>query len=130
MNKSMHEKSIFQSKWQMGQAAEEAAAHFLLQQGYEVIERNFRTRQGEIDIIAKDGAVLVFVEVRSGHGKALYQPEETVNHKKQAKLRHMAEVYLSRKNWGDISCRFDVAAVIIDPQGQVLSLELIKDAFY
>jgi len=125
----MNKHTELPNRKQKGQAAEEAAALFLLKQGYKIIQRNFRTRYGEIDIIAQEGEELVFVEVRSLSNSRLFGPADTLNHAKQVRLRRLARIYLSQNCCLDTVCRFDVVAVIIDRQGRVNSLELIKDAF-
>ena len=92
----------------IGAAYEEKAAAFLAEQGLEILDRNFRTREGEIDIVAREGAVLVIVEVKyrsSGrYGTAL----EAVTRSKQRQLRHMAGVYLSERMDRGCPVRFDV----------------------
>jgi len=117
------------SAQQRGQAAEEAAAHFLSEQGYAILNRNERTRLGEIDIIAQDGEILVFVEVRSRHQANLGHPQETINGLKKARLRRLAQQYLARRSNLEMLCRFDVVGVIIDLYGVVQSIELIQNAF-
>ncbi|WP_027389057.1 YraN family protein [Chrysiogenes arsenatis] len=92
-----------------GAQHEEEAARYLERRGYGIVERNFRSRRGEIDIIATEGSVLVFIEVRyraAGGIGAAY----TVNHQKQERLRRCAAAYLMRYPWsGDV--RFDVVAI-------------------
>ena len=94
-----------------GRAAEDLAARFLDAWGLRVVARNFRTRRGEIDLVARDGATLVFVEVRfrrsASHGGAA----ESITPAKQARLIAAAQVYLLRQR-GDPPCRFD--AILLD----------------
>jgi len=94
-----------------GRAAEDLAARFLDARGLRVVARNFRTRRGEIDLVARDGATLVFVEVRfrrsASHGGAA----ESITPAKQARLIAAAQVYLLRQR-GDPPCRFD--AILLD----------------
>lgn len=113
----------------LGKLGEEAATEYLLQQGYRIMERNFRCTLGELDIIAEDGDYLVFIEVRSRHGVSFGLPQETVNWAKQRKLKQLASFYLKIKNSWKRKCRFDVLGVIFDQQTKVKSIELIKDAF-
>jgi len=113
----------------LGKKAEDAAAEYIKEQGYRLRERNFRCPLGEIDIIAEDQGVLVFVEVRSRTKANFGLPEETVNWVKQQKLRRLAAAYLQRtREWGK-ECRFDVIGVLFGEQEQVERLELIKNAF-
>ncbi|MDD4665637.1 MAG: YraN family protein [Clostridia bacterium] len=113
----------------LGKKAEELAAAYLLEQGYRIIERNFRCSFGEMDIIAEDADVLVFVEVRSKQSSFFGLPQETVTWVKQQKLRRLAGYYLKIKTAGDKKCRFDVIGILFDQEKGIKSLELIKDAF-
>jgi putative endonuclease len=109
-----------------GQMAEAQALEFLCRQGLRLIERNYRSRHGEIDLIMEDGSVVVFVEVRlRGHsrfGGAL----ESVDRRKQAKLLATAAYFLQQRRL-DRPTRFDVAA--LTPSAGGLKVEWIKDAF-
>jgi putative endonuclease len=113
----------------MGQVAEEAAVHYLKHQGYQILERNYRSPLGEIDIIAEDRDTLVFIEVRSRQGTRFGLPQETVNWAKQQKVKRMATHYLKAKNAWKKACRFDVVGILFNEEGEVKSLELIRDAF-
>ncbi len=113
----------------LGRKAEDAAAEYLKQQGYRLRERNFRCALGEIDIIAEDGDVLAFVEVRSRTSAFFGLPQETVNWNKQRKLRRLAAYYLAGKKEWQRKCRFDVIGVLFDQQQTIKTLELLKDAF-
>lgn len=105
-----------------GEEAEQQARDFLRQYGYEIIAERYRWRGGEIDLIARDGNFLVFIEVRSRSKELFGLPEETVNYKKQHKILLTAQHYLSRHPT-DLDIRFDVVAL---SGGQ---LRLYKDAF-
>jgi putative endonuclease len=101
--------------------------------GYELVTRNWRTRAGELDIIARDGAWLVFVEVRTRlcrPGAAvphLGQPEESVTQRKQARLAALVEAYLFAHPW-DGPWRIDVIALELRPNGAVGRLNHLRDA--
>jgi putative endonuclease len=95
-----------------GRVGEEIAADFLKRTGYEILEQNYFFNHGEIDIIAKEGNTLVFVEVKSRRSTAFGEPEESVTPKKQELLRRTAEGYVQQKNIGEIDCRFDVVSVM------------------
>lgn len=100
------------------------AAEFLKREGYEILETNYRCRQGEVDLIARDGDYLVFIEVkyRSGTGSGL--PEEAVDIRKQRQICRTAAAYLVKKRIYDVCpCRFDVVAI----QGE--SIRLYRNAF-
>ncbi len=106
-----------------GKAAEEKAASFLKSLGYQVIERNFRARFGEIDIIAKDGNTLVFVEVRSKSYSSFGTPEETVSKTKARKIVKTAEFYIQIKNPSFEDVRFDIISILHN------NISHIKNAF-
>ncbi len=90
-----------------GAGAEEAAAAFLARQGLDILERNYRCRLGEVDIVARDGEVLVFVEVRARSGLAFGGAAASVDARKQARLAAAARHYLARLG-AEPPCRFDV----------------------
>ncbi len=95
----------------LGERGENLAAKYLRNQGYKILERNFRTPIGEIDIIARDGKTLVFVEVKS----RVYDdptPEEQVNNAKQHQITKAAHMYLKRFGIPQPPARFDVVAVV------------------
>lgn len=115
-------------KRDIGLAAEEAAARHLKKLGYKIIERNFFSRFGEIDIIARDGEYTVFVEVRYRKSESYGSGAETVDAIKRGKIKKTAEVYLM-KNGGFFSpARFDVVS-ISGELGKNCAVEVIKDAF-
>jgi len=93
-----------------GDAAEDRAARFLERCGLRLVARNYRTRQGEIDLIAHDGAVLVFVEVRMRSAKRFGDGAETVDWRKQRRLVAAARHYLMRLG-REPACRFDVVSL-------------------
>lgn len=107
----------------LGQHYESTAEKLLRGLGYEVVERNFTCRGGEIDLVCRDGDVLVFVEVRGRSRVSHGLPEETVDGRKQRRLRRAAWVYLLRNGLGEPACRFDVIG--IDASGA----RLYRDAF-
>lgn len=103
---------------------ENLVAEYLKTQGYEILEKNYRCRIGEIDLIAKEGETLVFVEVKYRRNDKMGDPKEAVNRKKQKKISMIASYYLMREcSRMDISCRFDVAAVLGE------QIEVVKNAF-
>ena len=93
-----------------GTAAEDAAAHFLARQGLEVLARNYRTRMGEIDLVARDGATLVFVEVRMRSSDLYGGGAESIGARKQARIVAAARQYLSNLR-REPPCRFDVVTL-------------------
>lgn len=107
-----------------GARAENLACAHLESSGLKLITRNYRCPQGEIDLIMHDGEVLVFVEVRYRHSNAFGSPAETVDRRKQERLRTAASHYLVRHAI-DRACRFDVVAV----SGGEARIEWLRDAF-
>ena len=105
-----------------GDEAEARAAAYLESRGYRIVERNFRAKVGELDIVAQDGDTVVFVEVRSRSGTSFGLPQETVVASKRRKLIRAAQVYAQARGL-DCPLRFDVIAD--GPAG----LEHIEDAF-
>ena len=105
-------------KRQLGRLGEELAAAYLQQQGYVILARNWRCPVGEIDIVAREGEFLTFVEVRTRRGDRFGTPEESITPTKQAKLVELAQTYLQEARLPNQSWRIDVVAVEIDRQGK------------
>ncbi|HKM15460.1 MAG TPA: YraN family protein [Marinospirillum sp.] len=115
-------------KQRIGQAAEDAAAVLLQQQGLQLIERNFSCKMGEIDLILQDSAQLVFVEVRFRKNQLFGGAAASVNLAKQKKLQKTAYFYMNR--WQQLpACRFDVLAMTFDSNQQIICENWIKNAF-
>ena len=111
---------------QLGSVMEQAAASFLEKRGYRILEKNYRCRFGEIDLIAYDpaGSALCFIEVKYRSGSRYGDPSEAVTLKKQRTIRCCAKVYLAfHQEYAGCSVRFDVVS-ILGP-----SARIIKDAF-
>ena len=115
-------------KTQLGRKGEEAASSFLLGHGYRIIERNFRNRIGEIDIIAYDRDILVFIEVKTRRSEEYILALESVTQAKQAKIIQVASSYVKYKRLTDVQIRFDVMAVIGHMNG-IERIDLFKHAF-
>ena len=112
---------------EFGNKGEDLACKFLEKNGYKIIERNYRNRTGEIDIIARDKDDMVFIEIKTKLSKDFAQPELSVNPSKQKKIVKTALVYLMEKNINKTGCRFDVVG-ITGEKGNT-KIELIKNAF-
>ncbi|MCQ4087172.1 YraN family protein [Saccharibacillus sp. JS10] len=121
--------SVTFNRKEKGRAAEEAAANYVEQQGWTILERNWSCRSGELDLIAENGETIVIVEVRSRSGLGYGSPAESVDRRKIQKVRQTAEIYLQRVGKIDRRIRFDVIAVMLGRQLNVVSLEHIEDAF-
>ena len=111
---------------QLGRIAEDHAARYLRSKGYRVVERNYRTRRGEIDIIAEHRKTLVFVEVKSRTSTDDFDPRDSVTPGKQHHIMLAAAAYLRNR---DRTTRFDVVEVEITPEGRVQKIDVIEDAF-
>lgn len=113
----------------LGKAGEALACNYLKKCGYHILARNYRTKMGEIDIVARDGACLVFVEVKTRQSYAYGLPEESVNNKKMHKLTRLAQLYIRNKRLYDAEARFDIVSVLIPDRFGKKSIRLIKNAF-
>jgi putative endonuclease len=116
-----------------GASGEQAAAEMLAALGYEIVERNFRTRYGELDIVALDRGSLVFCEVRSRVGRdAIAWALQSIGPAKRLQLRKMAREWF-RLSKAEVprsrAIRFDAVAVALAPNGRVLAMEHVRDAF-
>jgi putative endonuclease len=110
----------------LGRTGEARAAKHLAEQGYTILERNYRLSQGELDLIALDGDTLVFVEVKTRRGNAYGAPELAVDQRKQERMVKAALGYLKHKKLHQMPCRFDVVAISGADGDRV---ELIRNAF-
>lgn len=112
------------NKRELGSEKEALAADYLIARGFRILERNFRCRIGEIDLIAEEGEYLVFIEVKYRKGRGAGLPEDAVTMKKQRTISRVAMYYLTtRKKRTDLPCRFDVVAI----DGEEIRLH--RDAF-
>jgi putative endonuclease len=110
----------------LGRSGEDRAARLLAGRGYRIVERNYRTKQGEIDLIALDGDTIVFAEVKTRTSDAYGAPELAVDPRKQARMVKAALSYLKRKKLHQTACRFDVVAISGPGEDRV---EVIRNAF-
>ena len=95
----------------LGKAGEDLAAETLTSRGYAILERRYRTRHGEIDIVAEDRGTIVFVEVRARATGEFGGAAETITREKQRRVVAMAVDYLARRRLTNRPCRFDVVAI-------------------
>ncbi|MCZ8512439.1 YraN family protein [Paenibacillus filicis] len=115
---------------QLGDLGEAAAEAHLRKAGFAILSRNWRCRTGEIDIIALDGEVLVFVEVRTRSGTTRFgTPLESVDARKMRQVIETAQVYMHTQRQQDRQVRFDVVSVETDANGVVLTIHHIRSAF-
>ncbi len=111
----------------LGRRGERAAEKHLRRIGYRIVARNFRAAGAEIDLVAVDGDILVFVEVKTRRSRAAGAPEEAVDERKQKRMRRAAEFFARRSRADDFTMRFDLVA--IDASGKRLEIELLRNAF-
>ena len=111
-----------------GQAGESAAEEYLRRKGYRILARNLRSSLGELDLVAEDGQVLVFVEVKARRTNAFGGAIHAVHHRKQEKLIQLAAQYLARHHIKDRLCRFDVV-LLQGLNAAAPQIEHIQNAF-
>lgn len=114
---------------ELGKLGECFADKYISQNGFLTLEKNYRTKLGEIDIIAKDGDYTVFIEVKTRKSIKFGYPREAVNYYKQMKIKNIANLYLAKNNKFNSHIRFDVIEIMLDKVNEVKSIILLKNAF-
>ncbi|HHW00039.1 MAG TPA: YraN family protein [Clostridiaceae bacterium] len=120
------------NKRAFGSSGEQRAIEYLKSSGYEIITVNYRYgRLGEIDIIARDGEYICFVEVKTRSSTAYGTPAEAVTRRKQDRIKKLAQIFISQNSLYDINMRFDIIEIFIskDINGSASYINLIKNAF-
>jgi len=112
----------------LGRTGERLAAEALMSKGYRILERNFRCRQGEIDLVAEDEQDLIFVEVKARRGVSFGLPEDALTMRKRRKLVEVASYYLDLHTCSDRSWRIDVVAVQFSSGGKLEEIRIYKHA--
>ena len=112
-----------QQKKHLGMQGEEIAAKYLQQKGLVILDRNFRCRLGEIDIITKHGDCLVFIEVKTRSSDRFGLGQESITREKICKLRRLAQTYLAKRSFSGMNVRFDVVAVNSAREAKVTHIE-------
>jgi putative endonuclease len=107
---------------------ERTAEKTLRAAGYAILERNFRSRSGEIDFVAEEDGVVCFIEVKGRSGVAFGLPAEAVTAEKRRRIFRAAESYLQKRRGESPVCRFDVVA-ILEKNGEEPRIEILRDAF-
>jgi len=110
-----------------GKTGEDLACRELERRGYAIVARRYRRRGGELDIIARDGATLVFVEVKARHGREFGEAAEAVTPFKRRRIAQLALDYIVRHHLTSCPCRFDVVSIHVDEGEPVV--EVIQGAF-
>ncbi len=116
---------------ELGQLGEQLAAEHLVRRGFEIVERNYRTRWGELDIVAFDGRTLAFCEVKTRRTAGGASPLEAVRPRKQSRVRKMAGSWLIERTERPRAdnLRFDAIGVTLDLAGRLVKLEHLEGAF-
>lgn len=117
------------SKQKIGSIGENIASNYLLKKGYKIIDRNYRFKRGEIDIIAKIENRYIFVEVKTRSRKDFGNPEDFVDKRKQKEIIKAAEAFLEEQ-FHDGEIRFDIISVEIQENGKPPTIYHIEDAFF
>ncbi len=118
------------AKLRVGAEGERAAKAFLLAAGYRILYENYSTPLGEIDLVAKEGDVVVFVEVKARTSREFGPPQSSVTLTKQRQIVKAAGLFLEREGLGEAACRFDVVAVTFAGRGvERPEIVLIREAF-
>lgn len=119
---------MLNSRQRLGRSGEEKVARYLQQKGYTILVKNYRCKAGEIDIIARDGAELVFIEVKTRSSLRFGFPAEAVTPRKRRQISRAAQWYLAEQQLFDVPARFDVIAVLGVDQKNV-TIDHIDNAF-
>jgi putative endonuclease len=119
--------AVSEQRRAVGKAGEEVAVQYLLQRGYHILQRNYRCRFGEIDLIAREGRTLAFIEVKTRRSQRFGPAASAVTFEKQRHLIKASQMYMTQMKKTHEPCRFDVVAIDMDAHG--LHIELIRDAF-
>lgn len=117
------------SRLGLGRRGEQLAAQYLEERGLVVVDRNVRTSQGELDIVAREGEELVFVEVKTRQGDDETAPDVAVTATKLERLERLAEAYLAERGLTEIAWRIDVIGIVVNRSGQVVRLDDLTGAF-
>lgn len=121
-------KSILTRKGDLGKKGERVAVKYLKKLGFEIIECGFKAMRGEIDVIARENDTIVFVEVKTRKTNEFGSPVEAVDFRKQAQIKKIASIYISKRYRKFIPCRFDVVGVFVREKGD-FEISHIRNAF-
>ena len=112
----------------LGEKGEAEACKYLKKKRYKILEKDFKCKLGEIDIIAKDGAILCFIEVKCRSSHSFGHPEEAITWEKKKRIKKAAEYYMLLHKITNVNCRYDVVAILETKEGK-RKINLIKNAF-
>ncbi|MFH1122318.1 MAG: YraN family protein [Pseudomonadota bacterium] len=112
---------------ELGRLGEDLALKKIKKMGYRCLVRNYRCTLGEVDLVARDGDTLVFIEIKTRRGKSLEYAKEAVSMKKRRQLSKVALSYMRDHDCADVKSRFDVVAISLE--GNRREIEVVKNAF-
>ncbi len=125
----MATKRTSRARKNLGESGERVAALLLEERGYRILARNFRTRTGELDLVAEDADGLAFVEVRTRRGETSGTPEESLTARKRARLVSLAFEFLqAHPSYADCAWRIDLVAIQLDRSNRLARMDVIKGA--
>jgi putative endonuclease len=113
----------------VGRRGEEAARVFLRRRGVRILAQNFACAAGEIDLVGREGDVLVFIEVKARTSAAFGPPHLAVHRRKQRQIVRAAQWYLAERRMPEVPCRFDVLALTFPEDGGAPRVDWVRDAF-
>lgn len=113
----------------IGSDGEDIAREYLLKEGYEILEVNFRSKFGEIDIIGKDKSYITFIEVKTRYNLSFGIPSESVNFRKQLKIIKTAQIFILRNQLSEFDIRFDIVEVYLNTTDNSKEVKILKNAF-
>jgi len=116
-------------RYQVGRTGEVIACRYLREKGWEIVETNWRTRTGELDVIARCGRQLVIVEVRTTRGTRFGYGLESVDARKQQQVRKLGLQYVHARGWHHLPIRFDVISILLTDQNQPARIDHVEGAF-
>jgi putative endonuclease len=118
---------LTKERLELGRLGEDLALKTIRRMGYKCIARNYRCPLGEMDLIARDGDTLVFIEIKTRRGKSLAYVKEAVDGRKKRQLSKVALAYMKENHCADVKSRFDVVAVNLGGHNE--EIEVVKNAF-
>src|SRR5919202_1195203 len=128
MAEMLHKRAgMTQARQQLGKSGEDLACRELERRGYAILARRYRRKGGEVDIVARDGPTLVFIEVKARDGSSFGEPPEAVTALKRLRMARLATDYIMRQHLREGPCRFDVVSIQFDGGRPVV--EIFQNAF-
>ena len=115
---------------EFGNRGEELACEILEREGYEILAAKYRYARGELDLVAMEGEILAFIEVKTRRPGSPGTPAEAVDRRKRSRMVGAARHFLYTHRITDRQCRFDVLSIIADEGGRLVRYELLRDAFW